>query len=51
MARIPEAEIERLKSEISVQRLVEASGMELKKSGKDCSAAARSTTTPTPRWS
>ena len=31
MARIPEAEIERLKNEISVQRLVEGSGIELKK--------------------
>jgi DNA primase len=35
MARIPEAEIERLKNEISVERLVEASGIELKRSGKD----------------
>ena len=35
MARIPEQEIERLKNEISVERLVEASGIELKKSGKD----------------
>ena len=35
MARIPEAEIERLKNEVSVQRLVESSGIELKKSGKD----------------
>jgi len=35
MARIPEAEIERLKHEISVVRLVEASGITLKKSGKD----------------
>ena len=35
MARIPDAEIERLKNEVSVQRLVEASGIELKKSGKD----------------
>ena len=35
MARIPEAEIERLKSEVSVQRLVEASGVELKRGGKD----------------
>ncbi|MBI4755851.1 MAG: hypothetical protein HY778_10670 [Betaproteobacteria bacterium] len=32
MARIPETEIERLKDEVSVQRLVEASGVELKKS-------------------
>jgi len=35
MARIPEAELERLKTEVSVQRLVEASGVELKKGGKD----------------
>ena len=31
MARIPEAEIERLKNEISVQRLVESAGIALKK--------------------
>ena len=35
MARIPEAEIERLKNEVAVERLVEASGIELKKVGKD----------------
>lgn len=35
MPRIPEPEIERLKSEVSVERLVRASGIELKKSGKD----------------
>jgi DNA primase catalytic core len=35
MPRIPENEIERLKDEVSVQRLVEASGVELKKAGKD----------------
>ena len=35
MARIPEAEIERLKEGVPVQRLVEASGIELKKGGKD----------------
>jgi DNA primase len=35
MARIPEAEIERLKNEVAVERLIEASGLELKKSGKD----------------
>ena len=32
MARIPEAEIERLKTEIAVERLVEASGIALRKS-------------------
>lgn len=35
MARIPETEIERLKSEVSVGRLVEAAGIELKRGGKD----------------
>ena len=35
MARIPEAQIERLKNEVSVERLVEASGVELKRGGKD----------------
>ncbi len=31
MARIPEAEIERLKNEVEVVRLVQASGIELKR--------------------
>lgn len=35
MARIPETEIERLKEEVAVERLVEASGVQLKKVGKD----------------
>lgn len=35
MARIPENEIERLKNEVSVERLIEAAGIELKKTGKD----------------
>lgn len=35
MARIPEQEIERLKAEVSVERLVEGSGIALKRSGKD----------------
>jgi DNA primase catalytic core len=35
MPRIPEQDIERLKAEISVERLVEAAGIELKKGGKD----------------
>ncbi len=35
MARIPEAEIERLKSEIALERLVGAAGVELKRAGKD----------------
>ncbi len=35
MARIPQNELERLKNEISVERLVESSGIALKKSGND----------------
>ena len=35
MARIPEADIQRLKEEVAVVRLAEASGLALKKSGKD----------------
>ncbi|MGH8694121.1 MAG: CHC2 zinc finger domain-containing protein, partial [Burkholderiales bacterium] len=35
MARIPESEIERLKVEVSVERLVEGAGIELKRPGKD----------------
>ncbi|NJS36658.1 MAG: toprim domain-containing protein [Brachymonas sp.] len=35
MARIPESDLQRLKDDISVQRLIESAGVELKKSGKD----------------
>ena len=35
MPRIPEPELQRLKDEVSVQRLVESSGVELKKAGRD----------------
>jgi DNA primase len=35
MARIPDEELERLKREVSVERLVEARGVELKRMGKD----------------
>jgi DNA primase catalytic core len=35
MARIPESEIERLKREVSVQRLAEARGVQLKRHGAD----------------
>lgn len=35
MPRIPNAELERLKEEVSVARLVESAGIELRKSGKD----------------
>ena len=35
MARIPDTDLQRLKMEVSVQRLIESSGVELKKGGKD----------------
>ena len=35
MARIPDKDIQRLKSEVSLQRLVETHGIELKKHGQD----------------
>jgi DNA primase catalytic core len=35
MARIPEAELARLKAEVSVERLAEASGVKLRRSGRD----------------
>jgi DNA primase len=35
MPRIPDQDLKRLKEEASVARLVEASGVELKKAGKD----------------
>jgi DNA primase catalytic core len=35
MARIPESEVERLKDEVSLERLVEAAGVELRRQGKD----------------
>ena len=35
MARIPQSDLERLKEEISVQRLVESAGIEVKRAGKD----------------
>jgi DNA primase catalytic core len=35
MARIPDRELERLKNEVSVQRLLKDSGIELKRGGKD----------------
>ena len=35
MARIPEDEVERLKREVSVQRLAEARGIKLKRLGAD----------------
>ena len=35
MPRIPDSDLQRLKEEVAVQRLVEAAGVELKKMGKD----------------
>ena len=50
MARIPATEIERLKSEVEVARLIEASGVELKKGGKDLLGRCPSTRTRRPAW-
>ena len=51
MARIPDQVVERLKTEISVQRLAEARGVTFKKHGSGpASVAARSTMTRRPRW-
>ena len=35
MARIPDTEVQRLKDEVAVQRLIESAGVALKKTGKD----------------
>jgi DNA primase len=35
MARIPESELERLKTQVSVERLVESAGVALRRAGKD----------------
>ena len=35
MARVPEEELERIKHEVAVERLIEASGIALKRAGKD----------------
>ena len=51
MARIPEEEVERLKREVSVQRLAEARGIKLPGTEPTCWASARSTTTGARRWS
>ena len=50
MARIPDQVVERLKTDISVQRLAEARGVVFRSTGATCSAAARSTTTGRRRW-
>lgn len=51
MARIPGAELERLKEEISVVRLLESAGVELRAHGADRIGRCRSTTTERRRWS
>ena len=42
LARIPELEIERLKKEIAIERLVMGFGVELKRHGAGASALAKS---------
>ena len=52
MARIPEDEVERLKREVSVERLAEARGHQADTGMEPtCWASAPSTTTATRRWS
>lgn len=41
MARIPDSEIERLKAEVSLIRLVESSGVKLAKRGADMVGCGR----------
>ena len=51
MARVPDEEIERLKREISVERLAEARGGEAPAArGEPRRASARSTRTGSRRW-
>jgi hypothetical protein len=50
MARIPDEVIDRLKQEVSLQRLVEARGIVLKRYGADLSACAPFTTITSRRW-
>ena len=46
MARFPDELVERIKREISVQRLAEARGIQLRRSGKELIGLCPSTKTP-----
>lgn len=50
MPRIPEPELERLKTEVCLERLVSARGIALKKRGPISWGCARSTPTGSRRW-
>lgn len=50
MARIPDDQIERLKQEVSLQRLAERQGIALKKHGKDYLRLCPSTMIGNRRW-
>ncbi len=50
MARIPDQVVERLKVEISVQRLAEARGVPSRSTERICMAAAPSTKIAHPHW-
>jgi hypothetical protein len=50
MARIANDELERLKQQVSVERLVVARGVRLKRHGKDLIGRARCTTTRARAW-
>ena len=51
MARIPEQEIERLKKDISLERLMSAKGIELKRHGSNLLGLCPSTTIAVRAWS
>jgi hypothetical protein len=50
VARVPDAEIERLKAEVLLVSLAEAAGVELRRTGEDFTAGARSTRMTRRRW-
>lgn len=50
MPRIPDADIERLKNEVAVERLVESAGIVLKNRARTSSAPAPSMRTASRRW-
>ena len=50
MARIPDGVIERLKTTVSVQRLAEARGVELRKHGADLHGRCPFHDDARPRW-
>ncbi len=50
MARVPEEELERIKREVSIERLVEATGVELRRHGADLIGLCPFHEDASPRW-